>query len=97
MMSENNEKISKFNKQLTKLINKYKDLKEEYNLLESENIRLNIELKKLEKDKFALLEKYQILKMSKNIEASVSDVHNAKIRITRMVREIDECIALLNR
>ena len=44
-----------------------------------------------------LEEKYNKLKISKALIASSSDVHDAKLKVNRMVREIDKCIALLNR
>ena len=41
--------------------------------------------------------KYNKLKISKALIASSNDVHDAKLKVNRMVREIDKCIALLNR
>jgi len=56
-----------------------------------EQIRLDQErVKELE-------EKYNKLKISKALIASSEDVHDAKLKVNRMVREIDKCIALLNR
>jgi len=44
-----------------------------------------------------LEETYSKLKISKALIASSEDVHDAKLKVNRMVREIDKCIALLNR
>ena len=44
-----------------------------------------------------LEEKYNKLKISKALIVSSNDVHDAKLKVNRMVREIDKCIALLNR
>ena len=41
--------------------------------------------------------KYQTLKLTKTLIASPEDVKNVKLQVNRMVREIDKCIALLNR
>ena len=41
--------------------------------------------------------KYQSLRFSKTLASSPEDVKNAKLQVNRMVREIDKCIALLNR
>jgi FtsZ-binding cell division protein ZapB len=41
--------------------------------------------------------KNQQLSLAKSIMADSEDAHDAKIRINRIVREIDKCIALLNR
>jgi phage shock protein A len=46
----------------------------------------------------AVLEsKYQSLKFTKALISSPEDVKNVKFQVNRMVREIDKCIALLNR
>ena len=44
-----------------------------------------------------LEQKNQQLSLVKSIMADSGDAHDAKIRINRIVREIDKCIALLNR
>jgi phage shock protein A len=41
--------------------------------------------------------KYQSLKLTKTLISSPEDVRNVKLQVNRMVREIDKCIALLNR
>jgi uncharacterized membrane protein YjjP (DUF1212 family) len=44
-----------------------------------------------------LQSKFQNLKFTKTVVASSEDIRSVKLRINRMVREIDKCIALLNR
>ena len=41
--------------------------------------------------------KYANLRIAKTLLAENEDSHDAKIRVNRIVREIDKCIALLNR
>jgi phage shock protein A len=41
--------------------------------------------------------KYQSLKLTKTLASSPEEVRNVKFQVNRMVREIDKCIALLNR
>jgi len=41
--------------------------------------------------------KYQSLKLTKTMISSSEDIKNVKLKVNRMVREIDKCIALLNR
>ena len=69
-----------------------------------ENIQLkqkNEDLLQLVQQKQSLIdeleEKNQRLSMVKSIVASDQDSHDARIQINRIVREIDKCIALLNR
>lgn len=61
----------------------------------------NNELKKLLAEKEQALnelkEHHDRLKFAKSLQASTQEVHDAKIKVNRIVREIDKCIALLNR
>jgi site-specific DNA-adenine methylase len=57
-----------------------------------ENVLQERELAYLELDK-----KYNQHQLAKAFVASSGDMHDAKIKINRIVREIDDCIALLNR
>jgi len=41
--------------------------------------------------------KYQSLRLTKILTSSPEGVKNVKLQVNRMVREIDKCIALLNR
>ena len=75
-----------------------------YSSRKSENeqlIRQNEELEgkiQLDQEKIKEIEeKYNKLKISKALIASSKDVHDAKLKVNRLVREIDKCIALLNR
>ncbi len=61
----------------------------------------NDDLQQLVQQKQSLIdeleEKNQRLSMVKSIVANDQDSHDARIQINRIVREIDKCIALLNR
>ena len=41
--------------------------------------------------------KYQSLKLTKTMISTPDDIRSVKFQVSRMVREIDKCIALLNR
>ena len=69
-----------------------------------ENVRLkqkNEDLQQLVQQKQSLIDelesKNQQLSLAKSIMTNSEDAHDARIRINRIVREIDKCIALLNR
>ena len=61
----------------------------------------NEDLQQLVQQKQSLIDelegKNQRLSMVKSIVANDQDSHDARIQINRIVREIDKCIALLNR
>jgi arginine deiminase len=88
---------------LDELKNKIKNLNTLYIKSRECNIQSNIEieylkeaLRKQQNENKELKEKYNTLKTAKSILAPEQDNHEAKIRINKMVREIDKCIALLN-
>ena len=78
------------------LINDFKILKEENIKVRSENIELRNELKKKEEDLFKLNTDYERVKLSGAMLSEGEDNKEARKRINTLVREIDNCIALLN-
>ncbi len=87
--------------QLSDNIERVKSLHAECN---NDNIQLRERIKALlnkisEKDRRyeELHKKYESLKLAKVIAASSVDSHDAKIKLNRIVREVDKCISLLNK
>ena len=69
---------------------------EERERFQKEKLQLSEQLK-LKTTAFEELERrYENLKMAKAILGSGENSHDAKIKVNRIVREIDKCIALLN-
>jgi len=64
--------------------------------LNNENEQLKKELKQKEEELAGCQEKMSNMELAKGI-ASAESSHDAKIKINRIVREIDRCIALLNK
>lgn len=54
------------------------------------------EIKRKEQQYNELLSKYQNLKLAQGVSLSEEERRNAKTRYTKLVREIDKCISLLN-
>ena len=80
-----------------KVISMYQQQKEKNDHLNKENQELINKLKSSEQKLNELENQYKKLKLAKTMMASSHDVHDAKLKVNRMVREIDKCIALLNR
>ena len=71
--------------------------KDEKVILKQNNLELQKKIK-VQQARISELElKYSNLKIAKSLLAENEDSHDAKIRVNRIVREIDKCIALLNR
>jgi alanyl-tRNA synthetase len=74
-----------------------------YDELERENAKLN-QLLKEEKEKYEkilgdykeLEAKYTNTKIAATINQTVKDVKETKLRLSKLVREVDKCIALLS-
>lgn len=64
-------------------------------LSDKEELQSVISLKETEiKD---LMGKYEHLKLARLLVTGSEDVHSAKLKVNKIVREIDKCIALLNK
>lgn len=58
--------------------------------LKDENLRLKNGIDTLEK-------RINVLELGESLSGSVADTKQAKARINRLMREIDRCIALINK
>ena len=82
---------------IKKLLSLYNDLKAENTEFKKQTEEYKKQIKNKEAELDFLKNKYNKLKLAKSLLASSGDSHDAKIKINRIVREIDKCIALLNR
>jgi len=80
-----------------KLLSLYDNIKAENIELKKQTEKYKTQIKNKEAELDFLKNKYNKLKLAKSLLASTGDSHDAKIKINRIVREIDKCIALLNR
>jgi chromosome segregation ATPase len=97
MIVEYNHLIDNFKYKIRKLISLYTQQKDEINVLKQErnNLTKQIEERDLKIDQ--LKEEIVKLKIAKSITTSDEESQEAKQKINKLVREIDKCIALLNR
>jgi predicted nuclease with TOPRIM domain len=96
-MYNGHDEIKSLKENINFIISLYKKNKGQREKLQSEKNELTEQLKIREKEIQELKDKYKTLTMSKSVLASSEDSHDAKIKVNRIVREIDKCIALLNR
>ncbi len=89
---------------IDELKQKFQSLRERLEVQKSSTLNLNAEKKNLE-DKLReqeeeikeLKQQNNTLKLAKAFTAESEESQDAKLQINRIVREIDKCIALLNR
>ena len=89
--------LREFKEKLDQIIGLHQKMKAECLLLKEEKKRLNEQLNILTISNQDLTKKIEDLKFAKTLAGTNEDSHDAKIKINRLVREIDKCISLLNK
>ncbi len=97
MTIELEEVISTLNDNIIELKGQYNNIIKENTELKDKLLTLTKQLNIKENENENIINNYESLKMAKTIAASSGDAHDAKIKINRLVREIDKCISLLNK
>jgi cell division septum initiation protein DivIVA len=78
-------------------MNAYSQLKTQNEELSMKVSSLDQQLATKQSEIGELNEKYKVLKMAKSLEGVSTENKDVKLKINEMVREIDKCIALLNK
>ena len=89
--------ISNIEQRLDKFVSQYKSLNSDKLKLENENTILIKELKSKENRIVELEEKIKLRNISKSVDVSNEEIRSTRLKINEYVREIDKCIALLNK
>ena len=72
-------------------------LKQENSRLRDECVLKDKEIESINKELTVLNQKHDNLKMARTITAASVDVDAAKLKLSKMLREVDKCIGLLRR
>lgn len=86
-----------FEYKVKQIIAKHEALKQEKQQLLVKTKDLEESINQLRRENQVLEQKYENLKLAKMLIASDDENKDAKNRIQKLVREIDKCIALLNK
>lgn len=97
MTDPNSDLIIELKDKINKLIAQYKGLQAEVKMLEEEKGRLADQLEVVNSDYSNLEQRFNNLKLTKDLVSGSTEAGDTKKRINQIVREIDKCIALLNR
>ena len=89
--------INNIEVKLGKFITKHQQLNNEKLILTQENNDLSDELKKKEDEISTLQDKIKLINISNSVDVSKEEVKASRLKINEYVREIDKCIALLNK
>jgi chromosome segregation ATPase len=97
MSGQGYEELKLLNRRIDELINNYNNLKAEFENLKTGNETMKAVLQEREAGMKELEIKYDRTKLTGAILGDGENAVEAKRKITELVREIDKCIALLNR
>jgi len=89
--------LREFKEKLEQMIGLHQQMKAECQILKEEKKRLDEQINLLTIYNQDLSKKLEDLKFAKTLAGANEDSHEAKIKINRLVREIDKCISLLNK
>ncbi|HDJ32907.1 MAG TPA: hypothetical protein ENF21_02265 [Bacteroidetes bacterium] len=89
--------IQELRGKIDRLIRSFESIKDRNRELEEEVNLLSERIRDKDREIAELTEKNKQLQLSRALMAGGEDVTEAKTNINRIVREIDKCIALLNR
>jgi len=90
-------KINSIKSKLVKIKTKQDRLESENAKLKDRAAQLEIELKEVKSQSQNLEKNYDRVKLAKTLVSTSGDKAEMKFRVNELVREIDKCIALLNR
>ena len=96
MTTEERQSMKSFEAKVRQVIAQYRVLKQENADLYTELESKEEEIKKLKAEVTQSKNDYNNLKLAKMIEISDADIKESKMKITRLVREINKCISILS-
>ena len=88
--------IDNFESKLNRLMEAHTQLKDENRQLRAKIDQQSVELDELRKQHTSLTQSYTDLKLAKAISIEDLDIQSAQKRLSKLVREVEQCIALLN-
>jgi predicted nucleic acid-binding Zn-ribbon protein len=97
MVDSNIESVVGLGNRVDRLAELYRNARRENEMLRNEVTQLTSQLKEAISSKDEVEKHLENAKMAKVLENTPEDVQQTKSRINQIVREIDKCIALLNR
>lgn len=96
MKEEERKLLATFESSLRLLMHMHDELKNKCANLEKQIQQQNEEIELARKDFKRLEAEYTNLKIAQTINLNGGDVKETKLRLSKLVREVDKCIALLN-
>lgn len=88
--------VKELKEKIHRVFGEFEQLEKRNEELQQVIVSLNNTVEVLEKEKGELTTRYENLKLARVLENGYGDNRLARQKITKMLREIDKCVALLN-
>ena len=96
-MSDIKSIVTSLESKIEKLVDSHHRTKKELSALQNQNNHLNQTIAQQKQTIKELEDKYKVLKLSKSLSTSNENTHELKLKVNELIREVDKCIALLNK
>ena len=96
VMNPNEQSLANFQTRVRQMILRFQELKKEGDELRAVIAKNEQDMKQLQAKLTQAENDYQSLKMAKMMEITDGDLENAKGRLTKMIRDVNKCIAILS-
>ena len=97
LMSDNQSQLVQLKLKVEKLINLHTQLVKENQQLKLIQTQLTEEIKRSHQQVADLVEKNKLIKMAQAVSGTDQNTRDLKLKINEYIREIDRCLALINR
>ena len=95
MTEKEKELLNQLGTRVRQLVQQDQGLREQIRVLEGQIVEQNEKIKEIGRQREEVAAQYANLKVARMLELSDSDTRNARQRLSRLVRDVDKCIALL--
>jgi len=96
MTDDQRQLLADFESKIRLLMSSYAKLKGEYKALKEESANKDNEIQAKNEEIERLNLRYETLKIARVVSVGQNEMTGAKMRLTKLVQDVDECIALLN-
>jgi predicted nucleic acid-binding Zn-ribbon protein len=97
MMTKAQAVLNELNHKIHRLLSVCEQMRTDRAMLQLKVAECEVQIADLNEQMKAMEERNKKLQLARAFETSVTDTRDAKLKIGRIVREIDKCMALLNK
>ncbi|MBK8417211.1 MAG: hypothetical protein IPL22_23450 [Bacteroidetes bacterium] len=97
MNNDNGATIGQLRNKVEKLVNLHEKLMQEYQQLKTQQEQLKSQIHSQQQQISELEEKNRVIRLAQMVSGSDQNTREIKLKINEYIREIDRCLALINR